>query len=52
MHIGLFDIAINCGIMRPYNYCFKKLPLILLVSDLIFVVTDLVCMLHTVDMVV
>ena len=55
--IGLFDIAINCGIVRPYIIimCFTKLPLILsmlLVTDLIFVMTDLVCMLHTVDLVV
>ena len=20
VYIGLFDIAINCGIVRPYNY--------------------------------
>ena len=55
--IGLFDIAINCGIVRPYIIimCFKKLPLILsmlLVTDLIFVMINLVRMLHTVDMVV
>ena len=55
--IGLFDIAINCGIVRPYIIImrFKKLPLILsmlLVTDLIFVMIDLVRMLHTVDMVV
>ena len=57
MCIGLFDIAINCGIMRPYIIimCFKKLPLILstlLVTNLIFVMTDLVHTLHTVVVVV
>ena len=45
--IGLFDIAINCGIVRPYIIimCFKKLPLILsmlLVTDMIFVMINLV----------
>ena len=51
MYIGLFDIAINCGIVRPYNYyMFQEAAInfVNIVTDLIFVVTDLVRMLHTV----
>ena len=55
--IGLFDIDINCGIVRPYNYyVFQEATINLsmsLVTDLIFVMTDLtVRMLYTVDLVV
>ena len=54
MCIGLFDNAINCGTVRPYNYyVFQEATInfVKLVTDLIFVMTNLVRMLHTVDVV-
>ena len=48
--IGLFDITINCGIVRPYNYYLFQVPFVSVVSNWFDVCGDQFSMLNTVDM--